>query len=121
MQENRRVGSDSTNRITLQYFDGCPNWQTTDRILSALAAEGWRMTVEHEVIDTYEMAEERGFSGSPTVLINGVDPFADEDARPALACRIYQTETGPAGSPSARQLRRTMVEPPNGNSGADQD
>lgn len=107
-------------RITLQYFDGCPNWETTDRILSALAADGWDLTVEYELIDTYEKATERGFSGSPTVLINGVDPFADEDAAPALACRIYQTEDGPAGSPSIHQLRRVIARPEKGRSHGDQ-
>lgn len=97
-------------QITLQYFDGCPNWETTDRILTALLAEGWDITVTHELIDSHEKAVERRFHGSPTVLIDGVDPFADDDAPPALACRIYQTETGQAGSPSIEQLRQVFAE-----------
>jgi hypothetical protein len=103
-------------RITLQYFEGCTNWETTDRTLAALLAEGWDATVERELIDSYDTAVERGFHGSPTVLVDGVDPFADEDAQPALACRLYQTEAGPAGSPSIEQLRRVIVEAEGGHS-----
>lgn len=97
-------------RITLQYFDGCPNWEITSRIVSSLVANRSDMTVDYELIDSHQKAQERGFSGSPTVLVNGVDPFADNTA-PALACRIYQTETGPAGSPSIHQLRRVIARP----------
>lgn len=106
--------------ITLQYFDGCPNWETTDQVLSELAAEGWDITLEQELIDSYETATERGFSGSPTVLVNGVDPFADDAAPPGLSCRIYQTETGPAGSPSIHQLRRVLGQAEKGDSQGDQ-
>ena len=106
-------------RVTLQYFDGCPNWETTDKILSELVAEGWDMTVEYELIDTYEKAKERGFSGSPTVLVNGVDPFAHDSTAPGLACRIFQTETGPDGSPSIHQLRRAMTRSEGGDSHGD--
>lgn len=96
-------------RITLQYFDGCPNWQNTDAILAALIAEGWDATVEHELIDSYDKAVERRFPGSPTVLVDGADPFTEGDPAPALACRVYATETGPAGSPSIDQLRRAIA------------
>jgi hypothetical protein len=95
--------------ITLQYFDDCPNWRITDRRLRQLIAEGIDASVTYEVIDSAETAARRGFGGSPTVLIEGVDPFA-ETAEPAgLACRVYQTETGPAGSPSVDQLRAAIA------------
>lgn len=38
--------------------------------------------MENELIDTYQKATERGFSGSPTVLVDGVDPFGDDGAAP---------------------------------------
>ncbi|MGI8516784.1 MAG: thioredoxin family protein [Acidimicrobiia bacterium] len=107
-------------RITLQYFEGCPNRNTTDQVLAALLSEGWHATVEHELIDSYNKATVRGFQGSPTVLIDGVDPFAHPDAPPALACRVYQTETGPAGSPSIDQLRRAIASVEKGDSHGDQ-
>ena len=96
--------------ITLQYFDGCPNWKTTDRRLRELIADGVDATLRYELIDSDETAARRRFRGSPTVLIDGVDPFA-ETAEPAgLACRVYQTETGPAVSPSVDQLRRAITQ-----------
>ena len=107
-------------RITLQYFDGCPNWETTDQTLAILLAEGWDATVEYELIDSYEKAMERGFHGSPTVLVDGVDPFADKDTVPGLACRIYKTDAGPTGSPSMDQLRRALARAAKGDSNGDQ-
>jgi hypothetical protein len=42
------------------------------------------------------------------VLINGVDPFVDDDAPVGFACRIYETESGPAGSSTLDQLRAAI-------------
>jgi hypothetical protein len=95
--------------VTLQYFDGCPNWETTDRHLATLAAEGMEATIAYELIDSYEVAVERGFGGSPTVLIDGVDPFTDRNPLVGLACRTYDTEFGPAGSPTLDQLRKAIA------------
>lgn len=104
-------------RITLQYFDGCPNWEQTQRSLAALFDDGWDATVELEQIDTHEKAVEREFSGSPTVLIDGIDPFADNPPAPALACRVYDTPTGPAGTPTIDQLRQAIRKAQTGRSG----
>ena len=106
-------------RITLQYFDGCPNWETTDHALAALLAEGWDSTVERELIDSYDQAVKQGFPGSPTVLVDGVDPFAEGEMPPALACRVYQTEIGRAGSPSIDQLRQAIARAEKGSSYGD--
>lgn len=91
--------------ITLQYFDSCPNWHLADeRVRAALAAGGEDAGVTYESIDTPGRAEQARFRGSPTILVDGRDPFADEDAPVGLSCRIYQTETGPDGAPSLAQL-----------------
>lgn len=95
-------------RVTLQYFDGCPNWKTTDAHLWRLSPEH-DIEIDHELIDSIERAEEAQFRGSPTVLIEGVDPFADDEAPVGLACRIYQTDDGPSGSPTLRQLQDAIV------------
>lgn len=95
--------------LILQYFEGCPNWETTNRHLMQLRAEGFDLSVGYERIDTHEMAIDKGFRGSPTVLIDGIDPFADSDAPAGLACRIYRTERGPAGSPTLDELREAIA------------
>jgi hypothetical protein len=102
-----QIGGDVMN-ITLQYFDGCPNWETTRAHLATLLGEGLDAAIDYELVDTYEMAVERGFGGSPTVLVDGVDAFADRRAVAGLACRVYDTEHGPAGSPTLDQLRAAI-------------
>ncbi len=92
--------------ITIQYFDGCPNWRLADeRLREALheaGADGAEITYQN--IETPEQAEEAGFRGSPSILVDGRDPFADEAAPVGLSCRVYQTETGADGAPSLAQL-----------------
>lgn len=95
--------------ITLQYFDGCPNWKVTDRHLARLKGDGLDADIRYELVDTPQAAVEKTFRGSPTVLIDGVDPFAEEDMPVGLACRMYQTEAGPAGSPTLEQLRAAVA------------
>src|SRR5690606_18819602 len=76
--------------VTLLYFDGCPSWETTDQRLRELADElGFHLA--HRKVESPEAAEELSFRGSPTVLIDGRDPFARGDEPVGLSCRIYQT------------------------------
>ena len=95
--------------ITLQYFDGCQNWKQTQADLESLKAEGIDLDVVHQLIDTPEAAEAAGFRGSPTVVIDGVDPFSDPDAPVGLSCRVYRTHNGYAGSPTMEQLREAIA------------
>lgn len=95
-------------RVTLQYFNGCPNWKETEGHIETLRSEGFDLTFDRQLIETPEAAEQHGFRGSPTVLIDGVDPFTDPDAPVGLSCRVYQTETGFGGSPSLDQLRTAL-------------
>lgn len=96
--------------VTLLYFEGCPNWRTTAGILDDLSAElGFEVSKEL-VVDDADAAERR-FRGSPTVLIDGVDPFADEEGPPiGFACRIYSTPDGLRGSPTADMLRDALTD-----------
>lgn len=94
--------------VTLQYFDGCPNWKVTKEHIDALAGEGLDVTLNLQRVETPESAEELGFPGSPTVIIDGVDPFADSDAPVGLSCRVYRTRDRTAGSPTLAQLRSAL-------------
>jgi len=101
-----------TVRITLRYFDGCPNWTTArERLNEAVRAVGLadRVSIDLERVETEEDAERLRFRGSPTVLIEGVDPFASDDAPFGLSCRVYRTEAGLEGSPSVTQLREALT------------
>jgi len=93
--------------VTLQYFDGCLNWQTADTRLRALADElGFR--IAYREVMSSEQAEELSFRGSPTIIVDGHDPFPTA-GQPGLACRIYQTPGGPAGAPTVEQLRSALA------------
>jgi hypothetical protein len=95
--------------ITLQYFDGCPGWETTDAHLASIIAEnGLKATVTYQQIETQEGAVEHQFRGSPTVLFDGVDPFANTVIPIGLSCRIYKTDQGNADSPTLDQLKEAI-------------
>ena len=95
--------------VELLYFDECPNHHAVDAHLMALADDFPTMTVSHHLVDTPDEAERVGFRGSPTILVNGLDPFATEaDPIGGLSCRVYQTPGGPAGSPTLEQLRAAL-------------
>lgn len=94
--------------VTLLYFDGCPNWQIADQRLVQLADE-YSFTLERRTVDTPAEAERLGFAGSPTVLIDGIDPFATGDEPTGLACRVYETDEGLDGAPTVAQLRSALT------------
>ena len=49
------------------------------------------------------------FAGSPTIRIDGVDPFAERaSSSGAFSGRIYRGETGLSGAPSVEQLRQML-------------
>jgi hypothetical protein len=95
--------------VSLLYFDGCPNHDDTRVLLDALLSEtGWDGTIEMVNVDSQQRAEELEFRGSPTVLINGADPFLDTEAPFGLSCRIYPTDEGYRGTPPEQALRAAI-------------
>ncbi len=94
--------------VRLQYFDGCPHWQLLDERLRGLADE-LGLEIGYEKVETPEAAQARRFRGSPTVLVDGRDPFAGDDDPVGLSCRVYATPDGLAGSPTVDQLREVLA------------
>ncbi|MBA2948894.1 hypothetical protein [Streptomyces himalayensis] len=97
-------------KIEVLVVPDCPNQQLTEkRLRQALNDTGLTTTgFTTRVIDSQAEAERSSFTGSPTILINGRDPFAEPDTAPSLACRIYRTRGGPAGAPSLEELRQAL-------------
>ena len=92
-------------KVQLLYFDGCPNWEIMlSTLREFLGEKSPPVAVDLVRVDTQKTAERWSFRGSPTVLIDGEDPFLDSDAPIGLSCRIYRTPAGLAGSPSREQL-----------------
>ncbi len=95
--------------ITLLYFEGCPNWKVADQRLATIAAERPDITVTHRLVESIEEAERLGFHGSPSILVDGEDAFADAATAVGLSCRVYRTPEGPAGAPTVEQLQAVLA------------
>lgn len=88
---------------------GCPNAAIFEERLAA-ALPGYPGTVvrRREVADEREAAE-AGMHGSPTLLVDGVDPFAAPGQVPSLSCRLYRDAAGHTeGAPPVDVLRRVL-------------
>lgn len=98
-------------KITIQYFDGCPHWKLADervrRVLEGASTDD--VTLEYERIDSPERAEQVGFHGSPTILVDGRDPFVTGIEQVGMSCRVFRTEDGIQGAPTEAELRKLLV------------
>jgi hypothetical protein len=92
-------------RVQLLYFDGCPHWTLMEeRLREALTLCGISQAIEHCLVETPEGADEYCFAGSPSILLNGSDPFPAPTSEFGLTCRVYSTPVGSAGAPTVEQL-----------------
>jgi len=96
--------------VRLLYFDGCPNWPVAEeRLREALTRVGLEgQSIGRVPVDTPDDAERLGFIGSPTILLDGRDPFATGREQPGLACRVFSTRDGLAGAPTLDQLVQAL-------------
>lgn len=98
-------------RVELLYFDGCPNSTVAEeRLHEALrSVDRDDVQVTKVRVGSPEEAEDLGFLGSPTLRVDGVDPFASGDEQVCLACRVYTTPDGLGGSPTTEQLVKMLT------------
>jgi hypothetical protein len=97
--------------LELLWWEGCPS---TERALTelreALADVGLGATeIRTREIDTDAEAEQAGFRGSPTILIDGED-FAGADGDDiGLGCRVYRRRDGRISpTPDPDDLREAL-------------
>ena len=95
-------------RITVLAVPDCPNARVAaGRITAALA--GRPASVELVEVTGEAEAARLGMTGSPTILLDGADPFAAAGAVPSVSCRIYRGSDGAAdGAPSAQNLTAAL-------------
>jgi len=92
-------------KVELLWFSGCPNWQETEgRLRQALTLAEVDAQVALVEVTSPEDAERLRFRGSPTVLVDGGDPFAEESDPVGLSCRVFRTPDGLRGAPAVDQL-----------------
>jgi hypothetical protein len=94
-------------RLVVLHVPGCPNAPALAARVAELVAG--RARVEQRVVHDDREAADLGMRGSPTLLVDGIDPFARADQPPSLSCRLYRDEAGAlAGAPSLAQLREVL-------------
>jgi hypothetical protein len=96
--------------VQLLVVDDCPNAGPAAVVLRQALDEAGLSTVGFttRVVASQQEADQVGFLGSPSVLIDGTDPFADPTRRPAMACRLYDDEAGLSGVPPLGPLRQAF-------------
>ena len=98
--------------IELLVVPDCPNEPVAAallrRALDDVGLPGAGFSVR--TITRADEAERTGFTGSPTILIDGRDPFAEPGRPPGLACRVYRTPDGLAGVPGLDALRQALAD-----------
>jgi hypothetical protein len=91
--------------IEIRYFDGCPNWEATRDLV--VAVTGVEPVLRR--VATAEEAEVIGFRGSPSILVDGVDPWEGQSGDVGLACRVYRTAEGRMlGAPTEAMVRAAL-------------
>jgi predicted DsbA family dithiol-disulfide isomerase len=97
--------------LTLLTVPACPNTAIfEERLAAALAGYPDAVVRRREVSDEREAAE-AGMHGSPTLLIDAVDPFAAPGQAPSLSCRLYRDAAGHTeGAPPVDALRRVLLQ-----------
>jgi hypothetical protein len=93
-------------RIEVVVVPGCPHRTTAvAHVREALRALGRSdVVVSERVVEDAAAACAAGMRGSPTILVDGRDPFANEAGEPSLSCRLYRSADGVAGAPSVAEL-----------------
>jgi len=95
--------------LTVLTVPGCPNAAVLEERLAAALADYPGAVVRRRQVAGEQEAAETGMAGSPTLLINGLDPFAAPGQAAGLSCRLYRDAAGrPARAPSVEDLRRPL-------------
>jgi hypothetical protein len=96
--------------LTLLTVPDCPNAAAFGERLAAALAGRPGVVVHRRVIADERAAADAGMHGSPTLLINGADPFAEPGQPPSLSCRLYRDAEGRLGpAPSAEAMRQALA------------
>jgi hypothetical protein len=97
-------------QVELLWFAGCPSYLRAQELLAqVLREEGVDAPIE--MIQVHDDAEAIAlkFLGSPTIRLNGRDPFAEPGQDHfAMQCRVYRTPAGLKGVPTLEMLRAAV-------------
>jgi Alkylmercury lyase len=90
---------------------GCPNVMLLEERLAQVLEGRDDVSVSRLMIADQDEAARRGMHGSPTILVDGTDPFAEPGRAASVSCRLYRDGDGQVeGAPSVSQLRQAIAE-----------
>jgi hypothetical protein len=95
--------------VTVLAVAGCPHAALLEERLAAALAGGPPPVIIRRVITDLDEAARAGLRGSPTVLLDGWDPFAAPGQPASMSCRLYDSGAGRLeGAPSVGRLRQAI-------------
>ena len=95
--------------VTVLAVAGCPHAALLEERLAAALAGGPPPVIIRRVITDPAEAAPAGLHGSPTVLLDGWDPFAAPGQVASMSCRLYDNGAGQLeGAPSVGRLRQAI-------------
>jgi hypothetical protein len=96
--------------LVLLTVPACPHAAAFEERLAAALTAHPGAVVHRRLIASEREAAVAGMHGSPTLLVNGTDPFAAPGQPPSLSCRLYRDASGRTGAaPPVEELRRALA------------
>jgi hypothetical protein len=96
--------------LILLTVPACPNAAAFEERLAAALADRPSVVIRRREVADEREAAEAGMHGSPTLLIDGVDPFAQPGQVPSLSCRLYLDAAGRlAAAPPVEALQQALA------------
>jgi hypothetical protein len=107
-----KVREEPALHLTVLAVPSCPNAELLEQRLTQVLAGRADVTVSRHEISDQDQAARMGMHGSPTLLIDGIDPFAQAGQHASVSCRLYRDHRGRSnGAPSVRQLLKAIRHP----------
>jgi hypothetical protein len=96
-------------RVQVLTVADCPNGPVLIERLADALADRPDVEVEHRLVLDAREAARLGMHGSPTLLLDGRDPFTGPQNPAGLSCRLYRGVDGHVeGAASVRELRQVV-------------
>jgi hypothetical protein len=91
--------------IEILHVPDCPHLGLArSRLSIALERAGTAASVYEICVTSPKLADELGMHGSPTITINGSDPFDHDQGEGSISCRLYRAGSRIAGAPGVAEL-----------------